>query len=61
MMTPAWSNRPGLPQRIRTVDLFPALLDWLGEPVPEGLDGRPVWLPGSDPGGDLAEVAESAS
>ncbi|HET9065602.1 MAG TPA: alkaline phosphatase family protein [Gemmatimonadales bacterium] len=39
MLTPLWSNRP-LPDRaFRTVDVFPRLLEHLGVPVPEGIDG----------------------
>jgi hypothetical protein len=46
MQTPVWSSAPLPAEPIRTVDLFPAILNWLGEPVPPGLDGEPVWLPG---------------
>jgi hypothetical protein len=42
---PAWSSQPGLTTPVRTVDLFPAMLDWLGVPIPAGIDGDPVWLP----------------
>jgi Type I phosphodiesterase / nucleotide pyrophosphatase len=47
MQVPVWSSAPGLTmgEPLRTVDLFPAMLDWLGVPVPAGIDGRPVWLP----------------
>lgn len=45
MQTPVWSNHPIPPAPLRTVDLFPAMLDWLGVPVPQGIDGEPVWLP----------------
>jgi hypothetical protein len=31
---------------LRTVDLFPGMLEWLGYPVPHGIDGELVWLPG---------------
>jgi len=46
MQTPVWSNQPvpGVP--LRTVDLFPAMLGWLGVKTPEGIDGEPLWLPG---------------
>lgn len=45
MLTPVWSNRP-LPQAaLRTIDLFPAMLDWLRVPAPAGIDSRPIWLP----------------
>ena len=46
MQTPVWSSQPIPPAPLRTVDLFPAMLDWLGVPAPEGIDGEPVWLPG---------------
>jgi hypothetical protein len=46
MQTPVWSSEPLAAEPIRTVDLFPAVLNWLGEPVPAGLDGQPIWLPG---------------
>lgn len=46
MQVPVWSNVPGAPTPLRTVDLFPAMLEWLGEAVPEDIDGRTVWSPG---------------
>ena len=45
MQTPVWSSQPVTNHPIRTVDLFPAMLDWLRVPVPAGIDGEPVWLP----------------
>jgi hypothetical protein len=45
MQTPVWSSRPIPAEPLRTVDLFPAMLGWLEVPVPEGIDGEPVWLP----------------
>jgi hypothetical protein len=45
MQVPIWTNVPGPPEPIRTVDLFPSMLEWLGEPVPEGIDGQQVWSP----------------
>lgn len=45
MQTPVWSSH-SMPQApLRTVDLFPAMLHWLGADIPEGIDGEPVWLP----------------
>jgi len=43
MHTPLWSNRrvPGVP--LRTVDVFPTVLHWLGVRVPDGIDGELVW------------------
>jgi hypothetical protein len=46
MQTPVWSSAPLPAEPIRTVDLFPAMLSWLGEAIPPGLDGEPIWLPG---------------
>src|SRR5882724_10930310 len=46
MQTPVWSSEPLPAEPVRTVDLFPAMLDWLDEPVPAGLDGEGVWRPG---------------
>jgi type I phosphodiesterase/nucleotide pyrophosphatase len=46
MQTPVWSSEPLPAEPIRTVDLFPAMLSWLGEPVPAGLDGEAIWRPG---------------
>jgi hypothetical protein len=57
MQTPVWSSQPIPSAPLRTVDLFPAMLGWLGLPVPDGIDGESQWLPaehqstrdGSDP------------
>ena len=46
MQTPVWSSEPLPAEPIRTVDLFPAMLDWLGVAVPAGLDGEAIWRPG---------------
>lgn len=46
MHTPLWTNHPLPRTPMRTVDVFPALLDWLDVPLPAGIDGRPVWQPG---------------
>jgi hypothetical protein len=46
MQTPVWSSHPLPAAPLRTVDLFPAMLDWLGVEIPAGIDGEPVWLPG---------------
>jgi hypothetical protein len=45
MQTPVWSSQPIPVAPLRTVDLFPAMLGWLGVDIPEGIDGEPVWLP----------------
>lgn len=46
MQTPVWSSQPMPETPLRTVDLFPAMLGWLGVAVPQGIDGEPVWAPG---------------
>jgi hypothetical protein len=43
MQVPVWTSIAAPRTPIRTVDLFPAMLDWLGEPVPAGVDGRRTW------------------
>jgi hypothetical protein len=45
MQTPLWSSHKIPAAPLRTVDIFPAMVDWLGVPLPEGTDGQPVWLP----------------
>ncbi len=45
MQIPVWANRHLPEATMRSVDLFPAMLHWLGEPVPTGIDGAPVWRP----------------
>jgi hypothetical protein len=46
MQVPVWASVPAPSGPIRTVDLFPSMLDWLGEPVPTGIDGQLLWAPG---------------
>jgi hypothetical protein len=46
MQTPVWSSQPIPAVPLRTVDLFPAMLGWLGVPAPQAIDGEAVWLPG---------------
>lgn len=48
MQIPLWANRPVPRETVRSVDLFPAMLDWLDVPVPEGISGVPVWRPRTD-------------
>ena len=43
MHTPLWSNRPLGSVPLRTIDLFPTMLDWLGVTPPAGIDGELVW------------------
>jgi hypothetical protein len=43
MHTPLWSNRPISRVPVRTVDLFPTILHWLGVEIPAGIDGELVW------------------
>lgn len=45
MQTPLWSSQPLPGVALRTVDLFPAMLDWLDVEVPTGIDGEDVWRP----------------
>jgi hypothetical protein len=46
METPVWSSHAIPPAvSLRTVDLFPAMLHWLGLKASSGIDGEPVWLP----------------
>jgi hypothetical protein len=47
MLVPLWASEPVPAGPVRSVDVFPALLDWLGEPIPPGICGEPVWLPGT--------------
>jgi hypothetical protein len=46
MQTPVWSSQPIPPAAIRTVDLFPSMLSWLGVPSPANIDGVAIWHPG---------------
>ena len=55
MQTPVWSSHPVPQMPLRTVDLFPAMLTWLGAAAPQGVDGEAVWLPGEA----LEAVAET--
>jgi hypothetical protein len=43
MHTPLWSNRRLGDVPLRTIDLFPSMLHWLGLPLPDNLDGELVW------------------
>jgi hypothetical protein len=45
MQTPVWSSHPIPPAPLRTVDLFPAMLGWLGITPPLEIDGEAVWTP----------------
>ncbi len=54
MQVPVWSSVPVPSGPLRTVDLFPAILAWLGVEPPVGIDGQSVWQPGT-----LSAVAES--
>jgi hypothetical protein len=40
-----WSNRPPPREPLRTIDLFPTMLEWLDVPFPAVLDGELVWKP----------------
>jgi type I phosphodiesterase/nucleotide pyrophosphatase len=45
MQTPVWSSVPLPKPPLRTADLFPSMLHWLGVPIPGPLDGELVWQP----------------
>lgn len=47
MQVPVWTSIPAPATPIRTVDLFPAMLEWLGVPVPPGIDGQRSWQTGA--------------
>jgi hypothetical protein len=47
MQIPLWSSRPVPAEPLRSVDLFPSMLAWLGVDVPEGIDGQLAWHPAS--------------
>ena len=47
MLVPLWASQPVPAGPVRSVDVFPALLNWLGEPIPPGICGEPVWMPGT--------------
>jgi hypothetical protein len=47
MQTPVWSSEPLPAEPLRTVDLFPAMLDWLGVAAPREIDGHAIWRPGA--------------
>jgi hypothetical protein len=51
MQTPLWANLPVPDVALRTVDLFPAMLRWLGVTLPAEIDGELVW----DPVGSVLE------
>ena len=43
MHTPLWSSHRQGTVPLRTIDLFPTMLHWLGVPLPGNLDGELVW------------------
>ncbi len=43
MHTPLWSNRRLGTLPLRTIDLYPTMLDWLGVALPDKVDGELVW------------------
>ena len=49
MQTPLWSSAPLPGGPLRTVDVFPAMLSWLGVPVPDGIDAAGTWRPVAKP------------
>jgi hypothetical protein len=46
MQTPLWSNVPVPDGPVRTVEVFTAMLSWLGVDAPAGIDAVGEWLPG---------------
>ena len=56
MQTPVWSSEPLPGGPLRTVDLFPAMLGWLGVALPHAVDGAAHWCPGTG-AGDAALTA----
>jgi hypothetical protein len=59
MQTPVWSSEPLPGGPFRTVDLFPAMLRWLGVEPPCALDGSAHWQP--EPGQVAASREEPVS
>jgi hypothetical protein len=57
MQTPVWSSAPLPAEPLRTVDLFPAMLDWLGVAPQKDIDGHARWRPGEQ----LRRLEESAT
>jgi hypothetical protein len=49
MQTPVWSSHPLPAGPLRTVDLFPMMLGWLGVALPEVLDGEGALAPATEP------------
>jgi hypothetical protein len=45
MQTPVWASEPLPDVPLRTVDLFPSMLQWLGVAPPAVVDGELVWNP----------------
>jgi hypothetical protein len=45
MQTPVWSSEPLPVGLLRTIDLFPAILGWLGVELPSVMDGAAPWVP----------------
>ena len=60
MQIPLWSSHPVPAQRLRSADLFPSMLAWLGVLVPAGIDGELVWHPGQGQGQGLQEVSPAS-
>lgn len=45
MQVPVWASVPAPSSVVRTVDLFPAMLEWLGVEIPQDIDGESAWSP----------------
>jgi hypothetical protein len=63
MQTPVWSSQPLPASPMRTVDLFPGMLNWLGVSVPKAIDGAAHWLPrrAAKPRKETLRVVSSAT
>jgi hypothetical protein len=63
MQTPVWSSQPVPAAPMRTVDLFPGMLNWLGVSVPKAIDGDAHWLPrrATKPRKETMRVVSSAT
>jgi hypothetical protein len=49
MQTPLWSSVPVPEGPVRTVEVFTAMLAWLGVEAPAGIDASGAWLPERTP------------
>jgi Type I phosphodiesterase / nucleotide pyrophosphatase len=45
MQIPVWASVAAPTSTVRSVDLFPSMLEWLGEECPQDIDGESIWSP----------------